>query len=96
MNAAVIIGVSKYLIPGNDLPACKNDAKSIYEIVRQSEKYSEILYINDDQNSSETKRLLTNFVSGLRGKTVEEIFFYYSGHGEFFKDEFYYILTDFY
>lgn len=94
MNVAIIIGVSKYAT-GNDLPACKNDARKVFEVISKSDKYSNILYLNADENSPDTKKALTTFVSNEKGKEVNELLFYYSGHGEFYKDDFFYLLSDF-
>lgn len=95
MNIAIVIGVSKYLNPVDNLPGSKNDAESINTILQKTEKFSDILYINGDENSAETKALIINFISRYKGKFIDEFFYYYSGHGEFIDDEFYYILSDF-
>ncbi|MBO9703690.1 MAG: caspase family protein [Sporocytophaga sp.] len=94
-NIAIIIGVSKYTDKSNDLPGCKNDAKAIYQILNKTEKFGNILYINNEEGSANTKELLTNFIAGNKGKEIDEVFFYYSGHGEFINDEFYFLLSDF-
>lgn len=95
MNISIIIGVSKYLTPGNDLPGCKEDAESIHEVILKTEKFDSVLYINNNESSAKTKELLTNFITENKSKVVDEIFFYFSGHGEFISDEFYYILSDY-
>lgn len=95
MNIAIVIGVSNYLNPKDNLPGSKNDAETIFFILKKTQKFEEILYINNDQNSASTKVLITNFISSYKGKDVDEFFFYYSGHGEFVNSEFYYILSDF-
>jgi hypothetical protein len=95
MNVAIVIGVSKYADAKNDLPGSRNDAVAIYQILNKTEKFGHILYINEDQSSSKTKELLSNFILEQKGKPIEELFFYYSGHGEFVNDEFYYVLADF-
>jgi hypothetical protein len=38
---------------------------------------------------------LPKIFSELKGKSIDELFFYFSGHGSFINDEFYYILSDF-
>ncbi len=95
MNIAVIIGVSNYSDTKNNLPGCQNDAKAIYKIIQKTERFNPILYINENQTSAKTKELLTNFISEHKGNQIDEMFFYYSGHGEFTNDEFYYVLSDF-
>ncbi|MBV7533824.1 caspase family protein [Chitinophaga sp. sic0106] len=95
MNIAIIIGVSEYQNPKNNLPGCKNDAKLIYEILSHTEKFDPILYINNNEDSSKTKELINNFIDSHLGKKIDDLFFYYSGHGEFSNNEFYYVLSDF-
>ena len=95
MYIAIVIGVSKYSNPKDNLPGSKNDAESINQILRKTEKFTDVLYINNEENSATTKELITNFISAHKGKNITEFFFYYSGHGEFSNDEFYYVLSDF-
>jgi len=95
MNLAIVIGVSKYSNLKDNLPGSKNDAESINIILKKTTKFDEILYINNGENSAETKELITNFISEYKLQSITEFFFYYSGHGEFSNDEFYYILSDF-
>ncbi len=96
MKIAVIIGVSNYSSPAiNNLPGCKNDAEAVEQVLRKTNKYNDILYINKGEGSAKTKELLSNFIIRNSGNPIDELFFYYSGHGEFFDNEFYYILSDF-
>ena len=94
-NLAVVIGVSKYVDERNNLPGCKNDAEAIFKLLQKTEKFGSILYINEHEVSARTKELLTNFIAENKGKPIEEFFFYYTGHGEFTNNEFYYLLSDF-
>ncbi len=95
MNLAIIIAVSSYSNTINNLPGCKNDAEAINQIIRKTGKYEAILYVNDNETSANTKELLSNFILENKINVVNELFFYYSGHGEFSNDEFYYVLSDF-
>lgn len=96
MNIAVVIAVSKYSNANNNLPASKKDGEVISGILSATKKYDKILVINNNEPSSTVKELLINFLVELKntGK-INELFFYYSGHGEFSNDEFYYLLSDF-
>ena len=38
---------------------------------------------------------LSDFIANNQGEIFDEVFFYYSGHGDFRDNEFYYILSDF-
>ncbi len=95
MNIAIIIAVSNYTNKSNNLPGCKNDAEAINQILKKTEKYDDILYLNNNETSAKTKELLSNFILKCKGNVINELFLYYSGHGEFSNDEFYYILSDF-
>ncbi len=95
-NIAIIIGVSEYSSQGN-LPSCKTDSQILYEILSKSSKYSEILLLNENTKSSVIKESLIAFFENVRNSSGEigEIFFYFSGHGMFSDNEFFYILSDF-
>lgn len=95
MNVAIIIAVSNYSNKANNLPASKNDGEIISGILNTTKKFDRVLTINDNESSSKTKELLSNFFIEHKGVKIEELFFYYSGHGEFSNDEFYYLLSDY-
>ncbi len=95
MNIAIIIGVSNYSDTKNNLPGCRNDAEAIYRILQKTEKFNPILFLNECEPSAKTKELLIKFISEHKGKHIDEFFFYYSGHGEFANEQFYYLLSDF-
>jgi hypothetical protein len=94
-NIAIIIAVSDYH-KQQSLPACRKDAEVIRAIVTASGKFlpEHILCIDTGTTSSRVKAELSKFLKGLDGTDVEELFFYYSGHG-LFNDEFYYLFSDY-
>lgn len=96
MNIAVLIGVSDYDSQEN-LPGCKNDVEIIKEIIDLSGKYEKKLIISENTYSSEVKQIMSNFFNELisKGTEVDEVLFYYSGHGLYENDEFYYIFSDY-
>lgn len=93
---AIILGVANY-VRQQALPACQNDADLVRFALNCSKEYEDILFLADTgTNSDEVKHHLTQFVEKHKGRTdLEEVFFFYSGHGQFLDDEFYYILSDF-
>lgn len=97
MNLAILIGVSEYGKSLTNLPACKNDVNVIYELLTSSGKYTDILILNEDTTSQLAKERLTEFVKNhsISNHPISEIFFYFSGHGVFKDEEFYYILSDY-
>lgn len=95
MNVAIVIGVSDYGGAGKDLPACKNDVSVINSLLTKTGKYEHVLEIARDTSSAKLKDKLTSFITPLQDKQIEEVFFYFSGHGEYYQDHFYYLLTDY-
>ena len=93
---AIIIGVSSYARQQN-LPACSNDAELIRTALNYSKEYEDVLFLaGKETNSDDVKHQLTQFVEKHKARDdLDEVFFFYSGHGQFFDDEFYYIFSDF-
>ena len=93
MRLAIVIGVSDYNFT-TSLPACKNDANIINNIVSHSGKFDKILYLSENTHSYVVKPAITKFITENIGNEIEELFFYFSGHGLFTNNEFHYALTD--
>jgi len=94
MRIAILIGISQYINCDN-LPGCDNDIKAVGEVIKTSKEFDEIKIFSNNVNSNKLKSELATLFSELKGKNIEEIFFYFSGHGNFHNNEFYYILSDF-
>lgn len=96
MKLGVIIAVSKYSGSGlSDLPGCVQDAKLIQTILEAQDGYEEILSLTIKTTSVEIKQHLIDFVNRHKGKTIAELFFYYTGHGVFLNNEYYYLFSDY-
>ncbi len=95
MNLAVLIGVASYQRPVADLPACEHDLDLMSRLVSHTNKFSNILEFRNDTSSAEVKTQLAQFISKFKGEPIEELFFYFSGHGDLFKDDFYFLFSDF-
>lgn len=93
MRLAIIIGVSNYSHVSS-LPACKNDASIINSIVSHSGKFDKVLYLSEDTYSYVVKPAITKFITENKDSDIEELFFYFSGHGLFANNEFHYAMTD--
>ena len=93
---AIVLGVHQYR-GRSSLPAALNDANLVHSVLQVSGNYEEILFVPSEQTTSESvKHHLTAFVQKHRSRTdVEEVFFYFSGHGQQIDDEFYYVLSDY-
>lgn len=95
MNIAIIIGVSEYKENIQDLPGSKNDTNAFHNLIQKTEKYDDILVLNDKQSSGKIKTEISHFFEKYKGENINEFLFYFTGHGDFANDEFYYILSDF-
>ena len=93
-NIAIVIGVSNY-VKLTKLPGSRNDAKFMFEIIKLAQKFDDILYLNEDKNSQETKEAIIDFIENNKGNEIDELFLFFSGHGEYFNEDFYFLLSDF-
>lgn len=92
-SIAVVIAVSSYSTLGR-LDGCARDGEAMKEILQESGKYSEILY-SHDRVDGQIKDDLSSFVDRWRGRVIDELLFYFSGHGQQDDGEFFYLLSDF-
>jgi hypothetical protein len=51
--------------------------------------------LNEKQPSAKVKEKITEFIANNIKKEIDELVFYYTGHGEFQNDEFYFLLSDY-
>ncbi|HAV8844772.1 TPA: caspase family protein, partial [Escherichia coli] len=94
MKLAILIGVSDYNSQQN-LPASKNDVKLIKSMLDFSDGYDDLLYIDTETNTRQIKGRLSEFIERHSSDDIDELFFYFSGHGLFDGSDFHYILSDF-
>lgn len=95
MNIAILIGVADYFSPIFNLPGCLNDITIMDSLIKNTNKYDSVLLLSDKIESSILKVKLAEYVNSLKTESIDELFFYYTGHGDFVNNEFYYILADF-
>lgn len=81
MNYALIVGIDKYLTPGNDLAGCVNDAHDIAKLLSLDIfEYTDITMLLDE--SATTQNItdkLTSLVDNLQ--PGDNLLYYHSGHG---------------
>ena len=92
-NLAIVIGIDKYK-NNNDLIACKNDAKDMYEILKESKYYDDIVYFNGEYTNREILKKLEELKIKSKDEEIGEIFFYFSGHGFSENNELFYVTTN--
>jgi hypothetical protein len=101
MNLAIVIGISKY-VNAEVLPACGQDAALVTRTLREirstledTKKFEKVLVIDSDLPSVRLKQKISSFVAEYSKSQIEELFFYFTGHGDFDGTEFYYLLGDY-
>ncbi|MDN3699653.1 caspase family protein [Vibrio cortegadensis] len=96
MNLGIVLAVSDYGSKDNDLPGCAADAVAVTSILKQDSKYADVLELSTNTTSANVKAQLIEFINKHKGKeAIDEVVFYYSGHGDFTGNEFYFLLSDF-
>ncbi len=94
MNLAIIFGVSEYH-NYTPLEACKNDAELVNKIFSKLGKFDAVCFLAGNIKAFEAKQKLTEFVTNHKKEPVNELVFYYSGHGERDDSDFFYVFSDF-
>lgn len=99
MRVAIIMGKSEYVSIG-DIPVCKRDILVMGRIVRLSGFYEKVLIIDDSVATAvEAKEKIIDFLDTCKNKdgkaAVDELFFFYSGHGDFNGKEFSFLWGDY-
>lgn len=94
MKIAILVGVEEYdnLLK---LPACRFDIELMEKIIKATKKYADILCIKKKIVGAEVKQILVDFLMSKKGEDIEEVFFYYTGHGYYYEGKFYYLLSDY-
>ncbi|PFI46709.1 hypothetical protein COI73_17350 [Bacillus cereus] len=96
IKLAVLIGVSQYEKIDN-LDACLRDVKVMHELIKQTNSYQDILFISDNTNSEHIKLKIVEFFKKHKEAAVEvdQVLFYFTGHGKAIPTEVHYLLSDF-
>lgn len=95
MNLAVVITASHYNPPQTPLPACDCDADLIEALVGSSADFDDKLILRNLPDSAVIKKRLTEFIAKHKGSDIDQVFFYFSGHGDFSGNELFYLLPDY-
>ena len=90
-NAAILVGNTDYrsLQP---LPCCHDDLLAIKQLLEATEKYEAIAVI-ENATADELKQRLRDAVDKV--PSLNELFFYFTGHGFAWEREFIYCATNF-
>ncbi len=95
MKIAFLIGVSEYTTQ-NPLPACENDAMGMANIIKDIANYDDVLVLTKQETVSENvNSKLIKFIEDYKKQSIDELFFYFSGHGLYNDNELFFILSDY-
>jgi hypothetical protein len=95
LNLGIIIAVEEYNGDLSVLPGCRTDGAALATILSKEQRFDELLIINNSTNSKNVKCRLRDFIKRFENQAINEIVFYFSGHGDYADEEFYYLLTDY-
>ena len=59
------------------------------------QRFAEVLLIDSETSSNSVKQRLIDFVARHKDGDINDIVFYFTGHGDFHDGEFYYMLSDY-
>ncbi|WP_025147958.1 caspase family protein [Bacillus sp. H1a] len=96
VRIAILVGVSEYKSLKN-LDACLRDVEVMHELLKQTNEYSDILFIKENVNSNQVKDQIIEFVKKHEGseEEIDQVFFYFTGHGKTKSSDFYFLLSDY-
>ncbi|EJQ14770.1 hypothetical protein IE5_05733 [Bacillus cereus BAG3X2-2] len=96
VKIAILIGVSEYKNISN-LDACLCDIEVMHELLKQTNEYSEILFINKNLNSNQVKDQVVEFVKKYENpeEEIDQVFFYFTGHGKTNSSDVHFLLSDY-
>ncbi len=89
---AILLASSEYELY-DPLDACKNDLEMMKNLLEVSGEFSNILTSLNDSASIVQDKII-DFIKGFEGKDIEQIFFYFSGHGYRDSNNFYFCFKD--
>ena len=90
-NLAILIGNTTYHAMSK-LECCHDDVQAINELLKATEKFDEVITI-ENADADALKMQLRNALDKVR--SPEELFLYFTGHGDVHEMEFYHCATNF-
>lgn len=96
LKLGIFIGVSEYESGEyGPLPSCEHDMKCMHTVTSEIKKFTKTITLQNEK-SNLIRDKLVNFIEEFKDIEIDEVFFYFSGHGERIDDDYYYVLNDFY
>ncbi|MBJ7961795.1 caspase family protein [Bacillus cereus group sp. N28] len=96
VKIAILVGVSEYKNL-KKLDACLRDVEVMHELLKQTNEYNEILFIKENVNSNQVKDKIIEFVKKHKDseEEIDQVFFYFTGHGDTRSSEVHFLLSDY-
>jgi uncharacterized caspase-like protein len=67
----------------------------MHGVIEKLNKFDDTCVISGSHKAYEAKQKITEFVNKHKKSTVDELLFYFSGHGARYDDDFFYVFSDF-
>ena len=93
-NLAVIVSVAKYHNL-KDLPACSRDGEALATVLGSCGQFSETVLIDGEKEAADVKKDIIAAFRAYKDDSIDQFVFYFTGHGDFDEDEFYFLLKDY-
>ncbi|WP_081075574.1 caspase family protein [Burkholderia stagnalis] len=94
INLAIVVGITNYVNENQRLSACANDVSIVQEMLQGSGKFREV-FVVPSEDGTLLKSKIADFVTRYRIEEVDDLLFYFTGHGDFSDEEFRYLLRDY-
>ena len=94
MKLAIVIGITDYAHMKR-LAACANDSQAVQSLLSATGDYPDICFIEAGATATAAKAKIVKFISTHQADKVEELFFYFSGHGDRSEEDFFYAFSDY-
>jgi hypothetical protein len=91
---ALLVGVANYANE-KSLPACENDLEIVSEVISRAAIFDEVVVIGDSPDSKVAKEKIAAFVRRYEDTDVDEVLFYYTGHGARRGEDFLFLFSDY-
>lgn len=96
MKIAILLGIAKYQNPVDNLPACDVDLDLMDHLLHATGEYQDIVTVSgNDRKAGDVKNEMSEWFAKYVGQPIDEVFFYYTGHGMFADGEFHFPLYDY-
>lgn len=92
-NIAIIVGVTDYADVQLRLPGCSNDVAVMEMILRSGGRF-EVLTLQSADGEI-TKNHLSDVIERYAQEEIDNLLFYFTGHGVYLKDDFHFLFRDY-